>query len=257
MATFRRCGLALVFLAVCCPGALSGAGVAVVVTQSPEEQYAQIDREYVAALDQYKASYEKATTDQERQKVYTDSYPDRAPYMARCMVLAKQHPHTTSAAKALVWILHSFRDDDVTHEALETLRTDYLDSELLALPCAFYGNFHLRAADALLRDLAAKSPHRSVRGTASISIARRAVDDPKGYPPEAEKLLAQAAAEYGDVKVWDRTVKEIAEGELLRMHAIGVGKPAPEIAGADADGHPFKLSDYRGKVVMLDFWGRW
>ena len=29
---------------------------------------------------------------------------------------------------------------------------------------------------------------------------------------------------------------------------------APEIAGVDQDGKEFKLSDYRGKVVMLEFW---
>jgi peroxiredoxin len=33
--------------------------------------------------------------------------------------------------------------------------------------------------------------------------------------------------------------------------------PAPEIAGEDIDGKKFKLSDYRGKVVLLDFWGNW
>jgi cytochrome oxidase Cu insertion factor (SCO1/SenC/PrrC family) len=31
-------------------------------------------------------------------------------------------------------------------------------------------------------------------------------------------------------------------------------KPAPDIVGTDQDGQEFKLSDYRGKVVMLDFW---
>ncbi len=31
-------------------------------------------------------------------------------------------------------------------------------------------------------------------------------------------------------------------------------KTAPEIAGVDADGKTFHLSDYRGKVVLLDFW---
>ena len=36
-----------------------------------------------------------------------------------------------------------------------------------------------------------------------------------------------------------------------------VGQDAPEIQGADLDGAPFKLSDYRGKVVMLAFWGDW
>ena len=36
-----------------------------------------------------------------------------------------------------------------------------------------------------------------------------------------------------------------------------VGMLAPEIEGEDLDGVPFKLSDYRGKVVVLDFWGHW
>jgi cytochrome oxidase Cu insertion factor (SCO1/SenC/PrrC family) len=38
---------------------------------------------------------------------------------------------------------------------------------------------------------------------------------------------------------------------------VAVGQPAPEITGEDVDGEPMKLSDYRGKVVMLDFWGNW
>jgi cytochrome oxidase Cu insertion factor (SCO1/SenC/PrrC family) len=35
------------------------------------------------------------------------------------------------------------------------------------------------------------------------------------------------------------------------------GELAKEITGEDVDGQPFKLSDYRGKVVVLDFWGFW
>jgi len=44
--------------------------------------------------------------------------------------------------------------------------------------------------------------------------------------------------------------------ELLRT-CLAVGKVAPEIDGEDVDGVTFKLSDYRGKVVLLDFWGHW
>jgi hypothetical protein len=36
-----------------------------------------------------------------------------------------------------------------------------------------------------------------------------------------------------------------------------IGKPAPEISGEDGDGRSFRLSDYRGKVVLLDFWATW
>jgi thiol-disulfide isomerase/thioredoxin len=35
------------------------------------------------------------------------------------------------------------------------------------------------------------------------------------------------------------------------------GNTAPEIDGFDADGKPMKLSDLRGKVVLLDFWAMW
>lgn len=37
-----------------------------------------------------------------------------------------------------------------------------------------------------------------------------------------------------------------------------VGKPAPEIEATDLDtGRPVTLAEYRGKVVILDFWGYW
>lgn len=36
-----------------------------------------------------------------------------------------------------------------------------------------------------------------------------------------------------------------------------IGEEAPEIEGVDLEGVAFKLSDYRGKVVMLDFYGDW
>jgi len=38
---------------------------------------------------------------------------------------------------------------------------------------------------------------------------------------------------------------------------LEVGDTAMEISAEDIDGKKFKLSDYRGKVVVLDFWGNW
>jgi hypothetical protein len=52
-------------------------------------------------------------------------------------------------------------------------------------------------------------------------------------------------------------------GKAIRERWFGkpscptVGQPAPEIVGEDIDGAPFKLSDFRGRVVVLNFWGDW
>lgn len=43
----------------------------------------------------------------------------------------------------------------------------------------------------------------------------------------------------------------------IAKSAIVIGQPAPEIVGTDIDGQPMKLSDFRGKAVLLDFWGHW
>jgi peroxiredoxin len=36
-----------------------------------------------------------------------------------------------------------------------------------------------------------------------------------------------------------------------------IGKPAPEIEGKDIDGKPVRLADFRGKLVLVDFWATW
>jgi peroxiredoxin len=41
------------------------------------------------------------------------------------------------------------------------------------------------------------------------------------------------------------------------MRSLQPGKIAPDIVGKDLDGKSMKLSDFRGKVVLLDFWGFW
>ncbi len=35
---------------------------------------------------------------------------------------------------------------------------------------------------------------------------------------------------------------------------LGVGKPAPNLSGRDPQGVGVKLSDFRGQVVLVDFW---
>jgi RNA polymerase sigma factor (sigma-70 family) len=112
---------------------------------------------------------------------------------------------------------------------------------------------------------------------------------------EAERLFEEVVADYGDVPFrtakdfelealskdpsprWNgklltaderrqlaelivsrkRTLAQMAEARLDNMHNLLPGKPAPEIDSLDLNGKPLKLSAYRGKVVVLVFWGSW
>ena len=47
------------------------------------------------------------------------------------------------------------------------------------------------------------------------------------------------------------------EKMLFKVTHLVVGCEAPEIEGVDHDGDKFRLSEYRGKVVLLPFWGFW
>lgn len=48
-----------------------------------------------------------------------------------------------------------------------------------------------------------------------------------------------------------------AGGTRRVIEQLTVGKPAPDIAGIDLTGRPFRLSEYRGKVVALVFTAEW
>jgi hypothetical protein len=82
--------------------------------------------------------------------------------------------------------------------------------------------------------------------------------DPVQLEKEAERLLERVVKEFANLKdARRRTLGTVAESELFELRNLSIGKIAPDIEGEDIDGKPFKLSDYRGKVVVLDFWGHW
>jgi len=96
--------------------------------------------------------------------------------------------------------------------------------------------------------------------------------DPEVLSREVEVLLERVVREFGDVSraaPWSTpevqakaraeglTFGKLAAEKLEARRALAVRKVAPEIEGTDVDGAPLRLSDYRGKVVVLVFWGTW
>ncbi len=70
---------------------------------------------------------------------------------------------------------------------------------------------------------------------------------------KAQSYFAEKAKKFSDNKALATQFKDA----LYLLEKLSIGKAAPEIEGEDLDGKRFKLSDYRGKVVVLDFWGNW
>ena len=71
----------------------------------------------------------------------------------------------------------------------------------------------------------------------------------------AEKSFAwfeRVAEEFGDTKVGAQAADQI----FVKKH-LSVGGTAPTFGGTDVDGNELKLEDYRGKIVVIDFFGFW
>ena len=50
---------------------------------------------------------------------------------------------------------------------------------------------------------------------------------------------------------------EALQAELDKLSMLQPGQPAPDFALHDLDGQPVSLSQFKGKVVLLDFWASW
>ncbi|HBI45765.1 MAG TPA: hypothetical protein DDY78_23370 [Planctomycetales bacterium] len=131
--------------------------------------------------------------------------------------------------------------------------------------CLYLGD-HLNHVVALVRRLKEQPAEaNSMRGFLGIQETERLKEaDPDKLAKEMEAVFEEANTKYGDVVLYTNpvtmkktTVADRATGELFEIRHLAVGKEAPDIAAEDLDGKSLKLSDYRGKVVVIDFWGNW
>lgn len=184
--------------------------------------------------------------------------PDYGPILEKAMAAAAEFAGTDDAVQFLVMVLQSSRDQSMARHALDVLLTGHLDSDGFAAIAGLAPYLpQLVGEDAVgpALEKMAKSHNGKVRGWAvyakNLPTIEKAEREGEAYA-EAKAALLKIADECGD----KRLAKEIRSAIDLR-EKFGAGNTAPDIAGVDLDGVAFKMSDYQGKVIFLDFWGDW
>jgi hypothetical protein len=110
-----------------------------------------------------------------------------------------------------------------------------------------------------LRSIVAESPHERARAAALFTLGGVLLESSKAeHKAEGRDCFEAVIAEYGTFsRGTDSTYKAAAEGFLYELDHLQVGMSAPDFESVDENGVKWKLSDCKGKVVVVDFWGFW
>ena len=112
-------------------------------------------------------------------------------------------------------------------------------------------------SERFLRSIIEHGETPTARATAGLSLMTAYTGDrAHDFSAEARELATDMESRFGDEKVDGNTVRGALK-DFLASARTAIGSVAPEIRGTDADGVEFGLSEYRGKVVVLDFWADW
>jgi hypothetical protein len=214
-------------------------------------------------------------------------------FSKRAMAIAEKYAKDKeAAADALIWVVTHAEGSPDSTKAIDLIIRDHLSNkkiESMVLPRL--ASMPLEANEKLFRAIVEKADTpdrmantrmqlaRFLKGKAEAAeliktldentkkmveqrvgkeaLAKIAAADPAKAMAEAEKLFENVVKDAEKDKSISASVKESAAAELFEMQHLSIGKQPPEIEGEDIDGKKFKLSDYKGKVVVIDFWGNW
>ncbi len=229
---------------------------------TPEEAaVAALQKEFGAAMQEYHKPLMQARTAEERRAVKLDPAKNPArEYYPKFRALALEYGKTSAAFNAWAMTAQTamiMGDPYAAEMAQGALLRGFANSaqfasyvpRLTVVPSAGETPEQLRArTEALLARVERMSKNPEVLAAV---LGRRAAL----YREDAAKVAEinqQILAKYPDTTAGKRAKAAVYEAENLV-----VGKMAPDFESEDIDGKKFKLSDYRGKVVVMEFWGFW
>lgn len=209
--------------------------------------------------------YQEAKSDAERQKIVEEYNALQTALMAKFAKLMAEHPSDKDLFPALQMLLNS---SEHAKRATELLLKHHLENPeigQLCLSLAYQGGDQ---AEHLARAVAEKSKSDNAKGAAWLALGQMLLarsnqlgDDQAAQRDklrkDAEKALNTVIEKYPDVPGLRGKAGDSATAMLFELKHLAIGLKVPELEGKDLDGVEFKLSDYRGKVVLLDFWAHW
>lgn len=219
---------------------------------------------YQQAYQKLLAEYQREQ-DAEKKQAIAGGLPEiYKEFAEKFQAIADEHPKTDGAAAALAMVSQFAPRHPETQalaaKAKEVLLADYVNSKGLVPAIGMFAN-----DSETLDQLIEQSSSRDVQGVALFYKMNSA----KGRELTEQNIdtikpmIERIQKDFGDVRLMlpggtDRgALKDLVGNELFAFENLRIGKQAPEIQGEDVEGVGFKLSDYRGKVVVIDFWGDW
>lgn len=214
-----------------------------------------------AELNQKNKAYKEALRrgDEKTRARLKDQPSPAIVYEKKFIDFANVHAKTNAARLALIWVAKRGSGTGASETAIKVLLKNHWDDPLIHE--VFPGISYHPDANAFYEAILNRSKHKKPRALACYYLAK-ALANSTDYTvlDDAEtkktiQLLNRAQTEFKDLLGGPR-LKMMASC-LYKMKKLQIGQVAPEIEGSDVDGQSFKLSDYRGKVVLLIFWGDW
>ncbi len=104
-----------------------------------------------------------------------------------------------------------------------------------------------------------KTLNPDVKGKAGFKLASELLrkDDEANAEPLLDSLAKDRYLDNIFAISKSVTVKQWAEGKLREIRLLKVGKLLPEVNGETLEGKKQTISDFRGKVIVLDVWTTW
>lgn len=172
---------------------------------------------------------------------------------------AKKYQGSPAAAPFLGWLVSSSQSNkELGEQAVKILLADHLMNleirSLLSIAgvrrmTLAYGRDGMRERLALFVE---KSPHDEVRTPARYILAQGNLRDPK-ISAEARQAALDELRSIGAESEGTLLAKQ-ARAVVFEAEHLQLGMEAPEIIGEDLEGRSMRLTDFRGQIVLLEFW---